>query len=150
MRGRPSICNHAIVVHHRDAAGVWWGIEGRPGGVGWRDLTEPLKWATTNANNAQPKSEGQRYLVATAVESMLDTPYDWGGIVTDAQQAARWLWKQAGEWQDDQKPAAVVCSSLADWAYEQVGLPNPGGTAQTRMTTPGDWDDWMIHERWTA
>jgi hypothetical protein len=30
---------HIIVVSHRDDDGRLWGIEGRPGGIGWTDLS---------------------------------------------------------------------------------------------------------------
>jgi hypothetical protein len=102
----------------------------------------------TNANNQQPKTETQRLLIATAMESMLNVAYDWGGILTDAQRAVHGFWQSADEWSYGQKPSAVVCSSLADWAYEQVNMPNPGGQAKTRLTTPGDWDAFMLWEEW--
>lgn len=149
LTGRPSFCNHAIVVHHQDEQGVMWGLEGRPGGVGWRDLSEPLKWPMTNANNQQSKTQEQRLLIATAVEGLLARPYDWDAIKAHVVEALR-LWDPYGpvEWTDDEAPGHVVCSSLADWAYEQVGLPNPGGSKVTRMTTPGDWDEFMMKEGW--
>lgn len=144
----PAFCNHVIIVHHQDSAGTWWGIEGRPGGVGWRDLTEPLKGTLTNANNWQTKTEEQRYLIAVAAEELLklETPYDWQAIAEHTRKALS-LWKAnvlAREWKDDERPAHVVCSSFADWAYETVGLANPGGNRQTRMTSPGHWDKFIL------
>lgn len=146
--GRRSEVNHVIVVHHRDAAGTLWGIEGRPGGVGWRDMTEIARDRHTHANTAQPKTEEQRYLVAVAAEKLLGTPYDWGAIHEDARRALRLFWRWRGDWLDDETPGQVVCSSFADWAYERVGLPSPNGTEETRWTTPGDWEDFMVRERW--
>lgn len=150
LRNRPSFCNHVIVVHHRDEAGTLWGIEGRPGGVGWRDLSDPLTWPETNVNNDQPKTDAQRTAIADVMVQMLGTPYDWAGIAEDTRQAlhAAWGFSVAREWKDDQVPGHVVCSSLADYAYERVGLPNPGGSKITRATTPGDWDQWMIDRAW--
>lgn len=148
---RPAKCNHVIIVHHQDADGRWWGIEGRPGGVGWIELTIRLGDTLTNANNAQPKSEEQRYLVAVASESLLGVAYDWTGIAGDVKQAVgvqRRFWLRVREWKEDETPAQVVCSSFADWAYEKVGMPNPGGYQRTRMTTPGDWDKFMINKEW--
>lgn len=149
---RPANCNHVTIVHHYDKdTKAWWGIEGRPGGVGWIDITSRLAHPLTNANNAQPKSEDQRYLVAVAAESLLGVAYDWEGIAGDAAQAARIqriMWKRVAEWREDETPAHVVCSSFADWTYEKVGLANPGGYGRTRMTTPGDWDAFMIREEW--
>lgn len=147
----PAFTNHAIIVHHQDEQGVMWGIEGRPGGVGWRDLSGPLSWTLTNANNLQPKTEDQRYLIAVAAETLLGTAYDWAAIAEHTREALR-LWKVAprlAEWKDDEIPAHVVCSSFADWAYERVGLPNPGGNKLTRMTAPGDWDKFMLDNRST-
>lgn len=150
LRNRPAFCNHVIVVHHRDENGTLWGIEGRPGGVGWRDLTESLKHPLTNANNAQPKTDAQRAEIADIMIMMLGTPYDWAGIAEDTRQALRLTWKIpiAKEWKDQEVPGQVVCSSLADWAYEKVGLANPGHGQITRTTTPGDWDHFMITRGW--
>lgn len=146
LRNRPTFCNHAIIVHHRDEAGVLWGIEGRPGGVGWRDLSGPLAWPQTNANNRQPKTDEQRAVIASIMVKMLETPYDWRGIAEDTRQALRTTWgfSLAREWKDHETPGQVVCSSLADYAYEEAGLQNPGGGKITRATTPGDWDQFMI------
>lgn len=148
LRGRPAGVNHVIVAHHTDAQGRLWGIEGRPGGVGWRDLTAVAADRHTHANTAQPRTEAQRYLVAVAAEKLLGTPYDWDAIRADARQAMR-LWTLAKDWGDAQTPGQVVCSSFSDWCYEQVGLPNPGGNKGTRFTTPGDWAEFITHEEWT-
>lgn len=152
LSGRPAYCNHAIIVHHTDENGTLWGIEGRPGGVGWRDLSGPLSWKLTNANNHQPKSDDQRYMIAVAAESLLGVGYDWRAIaehVVMAMKIFRHLPRLLGkEWNQDQVPGHVVCSSFADWAYEQVGLANPGGDENTWLTTPGDWDQFMIDEGW--
>lgn len=146
LRHRPAFCNHAIVVHHWDEAGVLWGVEGRPGGVGWRDLTGPLSWSLTNANNRQPKTDDQRARIADIMIHMLGTPYDWRGIAEDTRQALHGSWgiPIAGEWKNGETPGHVVCSSLADYAYEKVGLDNPNGGRITRGTTPGDWDAWIL------
>lgn len=150
IAGLPSYVNHAIIVHHTDDEGTTWGIEGKPGGVGWRDLTGPLSWTLTNANNGQPKTEDQRYLIATAAESLFATPYDWSAIRDHTRAALRFWDKSAAfrEWGESERPGHVVCSSFADWAYEQVGLANPGGYAQTRMTSPAHWDEFMMKEGW--
>jgi hypothetical protein len=149
--GLPSGCNHAIIVHHRDpATGHWIGIEGRPGGVGWVDITTRLSSPITNANNDQPKTEAQRYLVATAAERLLGIPYDWVAILADSLEAARLeeVYRHQWEFKEDGLPGHVVCSAFADWAYETVGLPNPGGNKQTRFTFPGHWDRFMTKKEW--
>lgn len=149
LMGRPAIGNHVIVVHHRDETGTLWGIEGRPGGVGWRDLSRIAEHPLTNANTEQPKTEEQRYLVGVAIESLLGRPYDWAAISAAARQSMRlWHVVRADDWQDGEVPAHVICSALADWAYEQVGLPSPNGTTGTRFTTPGCWDKFILDHQW--
>jgi hypothetical protein len=150
ISGQPALCNHVIIAHHVDDHGVLWGIEGRPGGVGWRDLREPMGWPTTNANNQQTKTSGQRATVCAVIETVLGTPYDWAGIAEDTREALSRFWSPqlTGEWSDHQTPGHVVCSSLADWAYEKAGLANPGGDKRTRFTTPGQWDRFMIKKEW--
>ena len=103
-------------------------------------LSQPL----TNANTAQYKTEDQRYLVARAAESLIDTSYDWVAIAEAAREATRLRGLAAAEWPDNAVPGSVICSSLADWAYEKVGLDNPGGSKMTRFTTPGHWDAFMM------
>lgn len=146
LMGLPSQVNHVIIVHHKDpVTGRWIGIEGRPSGTGWCDVTARLSHPLTNANTAQPKTEEQRFLVAHAAESLINTGYDWAAIAEAAKWALRLRVWAAKEWpEDDAVPGAVICSSFADWAYERVGLDNPGGTHMTRFTTPGHWDKFMV------
>jgi len=144
----PAFTNHVIIVHHRDERGMWQGIEGRPGGVGWVDMTERLRYPLTNSNNEQPKTEAQRYLIAKAAEALVNVPYDWAAIAEDTRIALRLRTRVVQEWPEEQVPGQVVCSSFADWAYEKVGLANPGGREQTRFTTPGHWDQFMIEKGW--
>lgn len=154
MQDTPAMINHVIIVHHVDDLGRLWGIEGRPGGVGWRELTGggPAMWPLTNANNDQPKTELQRYVAAKTCEAALGRPYDWAGIAEDVREAlGRWWAPQTtGEWSEGQTPAHVVCSSLADLAYEKAGLANPGGYKRTRFTTPGEWDRFMTRKEWKS
>lgn len=146
LMGLPAFVNHVIIVHHRDPlTGRWVGVEGRPSGTGWCDVTARLAHPLTNANTLQPKTTDQRYLIATAAETLVGTTYDWGAIAEAARQATRLRLRAAAEWPEDAVPGAVICSSFADWAYERVGLDNPGGSLVTRFTTPGHWDQFMIH-----
>jgi hypothetical protein len=149
LLGLPSFVNHVIIVHHWDSnSNKWIGVEGRPGGVGWVDLSERLRMPLTNANTEQPKTEDQRYLIAKAAESLISAPYDWSAIAEDARIAARLWLRAAEEWPESAVPGQVVCSSFADWAYEKVGLSNPGGNAMTRFTTPGHWDRFILGKEW--
>lgn len=143
---KPNTVNHVIVAHHVDEAGTFWGVEGRPGGVGWVDMRRALKAPYTLTNAAQPKTLEQRLAIAKVVEGMLGTPYDWAGIVGDAMDAihAQNLW--ASQWGEDRLPPShVVCSSLADWVYEHVGLASP---AKDRNVTPGDWAAFITERGW--
>jgi len=151
LLGLPSFVNHVIIVHHFDnVTNRWIGIEGRPGGVGWVDLTDRLVQPLTNANTEQPKREEHRYLIAKAAESLFGAPYDWNGIAEDARIATRLWLRAAEEWPDNAVPGQVVCSSFADWAYEKVGLANPGGNSLTRFTTPGHWDRFILNKEWNG
>lgn len=148
LMGLPAFVNHVIIVHHRDERGNWQGIEGRPGGVGWVDLTERLGAPLTNANTEQPKLEDQRFLIAKAAEALVNVPYDWTTIAEHTRVALRLRRQAVQEWPEHEVPGQVVCSSFADWAYEQVGLANPGGLSLTRMTTPGHWDRFITNKEW--
>jgi hypothetical protein len=144
VRDEPNVWNHVIVAHHVDEHGTFWGMEGRPGGVGPVDLTPWLRnpWTLTNA--AQPKTVGQRNEIALAVAAADQRPYDWVGIAVDAGRAVAPLWKMRDCWGPG-IPCHVVCSSLADWAYERVGLASP---AADRFCTPADWAGFVETRGW--
>jgi hypothetical protein len=148
---RPNVHNHVAIVHHRDPSGTLWGIEARPGGVGWIDMEGYLGDPYTTSNADQPKTPQQREQIAAVAESLLQTPYDWAAIAVDAMKAIRAdrLWK-AKSYGDGEVPAQVVCSSLADYVYAKVGLASPGlidGDA-VRFTTPADWDLFIDTKGW--
>lgn len=147
LRGHPSRCDHVVVVHHQDPAGRWWGIEGRPGGTGEVELAKYPHVTSSNAD--QPKTAEQRAEICTVMSGFLGTPYDWVGIAADAMQALRIqpLWKSDDF--GDLAPAHVVCSSVADWATEHVGLASPGGLLGTRWTTPADWEAFNQRADWS-
>jgi hypothetical protein len=145
---RPNIHNHVIVAHHTDEAGTLWGIEGRPGGVGWVDCRPVLhsKWTMTNAE--QPKTAAQRQGVCDLMVAMLGTPYDWAGIKADAMAAigAQSLWGQ--NWHGQGPPGQIVCSALADWGYEHNDLASPGRVGSRRVE-PSDWTQFLMLRGWT-
>jgi hypothetical protein len=143
--------NHVVIVHHLDKSGTLWGVEGRPGGIGWVDVAGYAKDRWTLDNRSQPKSVTQRQLVAEQAEALLQRPYDWSAIARDGMASihADRLWA-IPEWADGQVPGHVVCSSYADWLYEKAGLPNPGGNSVTRFTTPADWDAFIQTRAWEA
>lgn len=135
LRGLPAMDNHVVVVSHQ-TDGVWWGLEGKPGGVGWTTLDRYLASPYTVNNAGQPKSGMQRGNIAVLAESMLCAPYDWAAIAADGLRAIGAPDLFASDWQGQGPPGHVVCSSFAAWLYAHVGLPCPTGG---RTVTPADW-----------
>lgn len=149
---RWSWANHVILVHHTDAGGTLWGVEGRPGGVGDVDLTA-RDYAYYSSNAGQPKTDAQRAMLVELGGQVRGTPYDWEGVVADAMQALglQRLWRSREEWPDGvggKAPAHVVCSSLWAWAAGVAGLVRPAPAKNARFVTPGDWD--AFNSQWQA
>lgn len=144
--GGTPLDNHVVVMHHY-TDGVPWGIEGRPGGVGWADLRRYINDRHSIGNVSQPKSDAQRAAVVKAAETMLGTPYDWAAIATDALRALHLPQLFVMDWDGDGAPGHVVCSSLAAYLYQQAGLPHPV-VHPDRLCTPGDWTEFNIAARW--
>lgn len=145
LRGKNSLDNHVLIVHHQDANGTWWGVEGRPGGVGWVDIDHYQNSVGLTTNFAQPKTFQQRADIAKTAEGMLGTAYDWQGIYADAATDLNLPKLFAQDWHGQGTPGHVVCSSLAAWIYQHVGLPAPEG----RWVQPADWTDWDLHQAWS-
>lgn len=147
---QPNVRNHVIVVTHRDLLGVLWGIEARADGVGDVDLTRRLKSAWVLANPHQPKTPSQRAKVVDTVRAMRGTPYDWEAILGDGMAALGIdrFWRPADFPAAGRLPYAVVCSALADYAYQAATLPSPGGNVGGRFTTPADWDAFIETRGW--
>ncbi|MGH3300970.1 MAG: hypothetical protein ACRDOK_04630 [Streptosporangiaceae bacterium] len=138
--GKPDLSNHIAVVHHTDASGVVWCLEGRPGGVGWRDASDYLASQFTLTNRHQVKTDTQRAAVAKACEAMLGTPYDWAAIVADGADDLHldtaWLPVNGVV------RGHTVCSALACYAYDKAGLRRPAGSE--REDQPADWDAFIL------
>ncbi len=149
LRGRPNLDNHIVIVHHLDKANTLWGIEGRPGGVGWVDVSR-YNNPYLLANTAQPKTAEQREAVCKYAVGLLGTPYDWDAIIADAMQSigAGLLWRTRSWQEADGPPAHVVCASLAAYAYHKVGLTEPTDIRWSRFVTPGDWCRFIIEKEW--
>lgn len=145
LRGRPNLDDHVVIAHHLDDAGVLWGIEGRPGGVGWVDVAV-YSGPYVFSNADQTKTQAQRAEVCELAKAALGTPYDWVAILDDAADTLGlgelWPCRDYGS----QPPGHVVCSSLAAWIYGRVGLDHPAGAA--RWSTPSDWTDWILRRGW--
>jgi hypothetical protein len=145
--------NHVVVASHRDASGTFWGVEAKPSRVGEVVIDHRVADRWSLANWDQPKTVAQRDRIVEVCRGLLDTPYDWSGIVRDAMNAihAPTLWGMKGWGPDDGVPTHVVCSSLATYAYQRVGVPAPGGgEGGGRWATPWDWASWIIEAGWRS
>lgn len=128
---------HVIVVTHRDDRGRLWGIEGRPGGVGWAQLDKRNgKWGLANLD--QPKDAAQRSKIVETMKSLLGTKYDYDAYLQIALETIG-LNTSWTDFRGNDVPAHFICSAIADYVYEDVGLANPGGMRITRLTLPSDW-----------
>jgi hypothetical protein len=152
LRGLPNLDAHIAVAHHTDKAGTLWCVEGRPGGVGWRDARDYLSSGWTVTNAGQPKTQGQRDAVCKLMAQMIGTPYDWDAIMKDAADDLHLdlLWNPGA---DNPIPAHVVCSSLAAWGYWKAGLPQPApvpfpGVPRWSAVQPGDWTAFILDHKW--
>jgi len=145
LRDRPNLDNHVAVVHHTDIHGTTWCIEGRPGGVGWRDAQHYLasRWTITNA--AQPITPQARIGIAATMRALLGTAYDWDAIAADAAQT---FGLHLPGWEPTFRgtvPGHVVCSSAAAYAYAKNDTPHPTGD---RAVTPSDWETFIQTQQW--
>lgn len=146
IQGKPNTSNHVAVVHHTDDKGTLWCLEGRPGGVGWKDARGYLadKWTLTNADQAISDDQGAE--IAKLMEAMIGTKYDWQSIAGDA--LATFGWQLPGwdtKFKDGQVAGQVVCSSAAVYAYAKAAAKHPEGG---RGCTPADWAAWIMTKGW--
>jgi hypothetical protein len=146
LRNAPNLSSHVAVAHHVDAHGTLWCVEGRPGGVGWRDARAYTRSAWTLTNAGQPKTDLQRVAACKVMAALVGTAYDWEAVVADgaADLHLDTAWLPA--W-NGTVPGHVVCSSLAAYAYGKAGLPCPAGGRQVQ---PADWDAWILTRAWEA
>lgn len=146
LRNKPNLGNHCAVVHHTDAQGTLWVIEGKPGGVGWRDARGYLASRWTMDNSAQPLTGTQRAAIARQMEMLIGTSYDWESIAADAlSDLGMKLPGWDAKWKDGEVAGQVVCSSAAAYAYGKAGAPHPDGD---RGCQPSDWSQWIITTGW--
>lgn len=146
LRGQSGMDNHVAVVHHQ-TDGVWWCLEGKPGGVGWVDARRYLRDPHTTTNALQPKTEAQRAAIAAEAETMLGRPYDWAAIMTDSLESLgiHALW--ATDWHGTGSPGHVVCSSYAAYLYGKVSLGHPRPKHE-RYVFPSDWTEFNLKQGW--
>jgi hypothetical protein len=157
--GKPSLAQHVVVVTHQDVKGRWLGIEGRPGGVGPRDITPYLTDSRVRSNYLQPKAndKGQLNTFLAGCAKSLGIKYDWLGIIEDVDDAIvpdlsgviDHLWR----WPADKGilPGHVVCSSLAAALYDlpSVGWKHPD-LGKERNCLPVDWWNWSENQSWNG
>lgn len=146
LTGETGMDDHIVIVHHF-TDGVPWGIEGRPGGVGWADLRRYMNEPHSVGNVSQPKSDAQRAMVVKASETLIGTPYDWAAIATDTLAALHLPDLFAENWHGNGAPGHVVCSSLAAYLYGQAALSHPVVHSE-RRTTPPDWTEFNLAHMW--
>jgi hypothetical protein len=137
---------HVIVMTHVDSEGRVWGIEGRPGGIGWADMTKRNgKWGLANVD--QPKDLVQRSKIVETMKTLLGTKYDYDAYLQIALNTVgintNWT-----DFNGDDVPSHFICSAVADYVYEDVGLVNPGGMKITRLTTPAEWGEFIEKREW--
>lgn len=146
LAGKPNLNNHVAFMHHWDK-NVPWGLEGKPGGVGWRDLRDYLADPFTMTNVLQPgRPDADRALAAEEAQGMLGTKYDWQAILGDgfADLSVK-LWNQ--QWPHGKPPGEVVCSSFAAYVYAQRGWAHPD-LGHERYCQPSGWTDLIIRNKW--
>lgn len=146
LQNKPNLGNHVAVVHHTDAQGTVWCIEGRPGGAGWKDAKGYLADKWTIANDMQPLTDAQRAGIATQMEALIGTEYDWRAIAADGLATFGIVipgWN--AKWDDGQVNVQAVCSSLAAYAYGKQRAEHPTGD---RGCLPADWSEWIVTRGW--
>lgn len=137
---------HIIVVSHRDTEDRLWGIEGRPGGVGWVNMDKRNgKWGLSNVD--QPKSDEDRYVIVETMKQLIGTRYDYLAYL-DLALATIGITPQWTDFVGNDVPEHVICSAVSDYVYETRGLPNPGGKEITRYTTPANWAEFIDKKAW--
>lgn len=154
MPKRSRFVDHIVVVHHRDSTGTLWGIEGRPSAVGWVDCAIYLDHGDLVADNrAQPKTQVQRDMICKVAEEMLGTPYDWEAIAKLGVDTGfiNKLWNKTmaslalRDWDKDEVPGHVICSSYAALVYQKSGLDHPvDSSGGCRFVDPDDWSEFIF------
>lgn len=143
LRDQPNLDNHIALVHHTDRHGTTWCLEGRPGGVGWRDARDYARSRWTVSNAGQALTSDDRHELAKDGLALIGTAYDWEAIAADGLKSfgipldLAWAPGPGGS-----VNGHVVCSSYAAYLYGRRNLARPEGD---RLVTPADWVDlWTI------
>lgn len=161
LRGIPNLDNHIIGVDHVDKAGIVWGIEGRPGGVGDRDCADYFRGTDAKyvvSNWRQPLTPLQRAGITATMRKLKGTGYDWNEIIGDGAMDLHLpgiaeLFTRDEDW-SKRVPMHLVCSTTMAYAYYANKAPSPadkviagvqGGVIKSMpLIQPGDWTAWSL------
>jgi hypothetical protein len=147
LNGKPGLDNHIAIMHHWDGD-VPWGLEGKPGGVGWADLRSYIASPYTMDNCAQPgRDDASRAMVAAEAQKMLGTSYDWAAIADDTLRAFH-MGDLFSQTINGTVPGHVVCSSYAAFLYERAGWEHP--MVADRDCEPADWTELVMAKGWNV
>ena len=145
IRGHDANVNHVVLFHHIDNAGIAWGIDANPKGVGWRnDIHKLANQPFSVDNRHQPKTPEQRAGVCRSMERLLESTYGWATILGDALETVGLPTPWDDQWQVG-VPPHVVCANAIDWSMENVGLPTP---AADMSLQPGELAAWARRRGW--
>jgi hypothetical protein len=147
LTGKPGLDNHIAIFHHWQGD-VPWGLEGKPGGVGWQDLRSYIASPYTLDNCAQPgRTDAVRAQVAAEAQHMLGTAYDWEAITDDTLRAFR-MGDLFSSTVNGTVPGHVVCSSFAAFLYKLYGWACP--QVPDRDCEPADWCALIMERGWNV
>lgn len=147
MSGKPGLESHIAIMHHW-TGNVPWGLEGRPGGVGWEDLRSYIASPYTLNNCAQPgRTDAVRAQVAAEAQHMLGTAYDWLAIADDTLRAFR-MDDLFSSTVNGTVPGHIVCSSFAAFLYRLYGWDCP--QVPDRDCEPADWCALIMERGWNV
>lgn len=147
MSGKPGLESHIAMMHHW-LDGVPWGLEGRPGGVGWADLRGYLASPFTVSNAGQPgRDDAGRSAVASEALHLIGSAYDWAAVADDTLRAFG-MADLFGRTLDGTVPGHLVCSSYAAFLYGRAGWDHPA--VPDRDCEPADWLDFIMEHGYSV
>jgi hypothetical protein len=143
-----SLYGHVIVATGKDPEGRLWGIEARPGGIGYRRL-EPLNSTYGMVNTGQPVTAEARTALVAAIIALLGKPYDYEAYLLFVLKAVgidpTWTYEFDGK----DVPPHFICSAVAAYIYRDAGLGYPKVDG-VRLCTPADWAEFIDTKGWVS
>jgi hypothetical protein len=144
LEGQPDLHNHVAMFTHFDIAGEPRGLEGRPGGFGWANVTRYITNVSCMSNAGKSvHSDEECHSAVELGRQMISIPYDWEAIIAFGYELISHRFIPT-EWPEEGIPSHVVCSSAIDLIYEHLHWDNPGGWRKTRGTDIDDWTTWLL------